>query len=151
MSSEPNHGNLDSTPGLPVASTNRAAMTIGEVARRTGLSVDTLRYYERIGLTPSLARTRGRHRVYSEADVAFLEFAQRMRATGMPLDDLCTYVRLMKRGIGTTSERLAMLERHAAQLTARIDELQRSLEMLRMTMALYRAVEAREGEALREA
>ena len=125
-------------------------MTIGQVAKRTGLSVDALRYYERIGLTPGLARTEGGQRIYSEADLAFLEFAQHMRATGMPLDDLCTYVELMKRGIGTTPQRKALLERHAAAVEERIAELQRSLDVVRMTVAWYRAIEAREGDALRD-
>jgi DNA-binding transcriptional MerR regulator len=125
--------------------TSSDGLTIGQVAQRTGLSVDTLRYYERIGLTPHVARNSAGRRRYSELDVAFLEFARHMRATGMSLEMLSRYVALMKRGIHTVPERLAMLESHAADVEARLRALQLSLDFLRLTISLYRAVEIREG------
>ena len=118
--------------------------SIGQISTKTGISIDTLRYYERVGLTPNIARTAGGQRVYSEQDLAFLEFAQKMRATGMPLEALARYVALVKLGIDTIPERRAMLESYAAGVEAHIAELQRAQDALRMTISWYRAVEARE-------
>jgi DNA-binding transcriptional MerR regulator len=118
--------------------------SIGEVAKRTGISIDTLRFYERVGLTPNIARTAGGQRQYSDQDLAFLEFAQKMRTTGMPLEALARYVELMKRGIATVPQRRAMLEEYATGVDDRIAALQRAQDALRMTISWYRAIEARE-------
>lgn len=134
-----------STPPAEKAPAEADGSTIGEVAERTGLTVDTLRYYERIGLTPNVARTASGRRRYSEQDIAFLEFAQHMRATGMSLDALCRFVAAMRCGTQTVPERLAILEQHAAGIEARVAELRRSLDFLRLTISLYRAVDMREG------
>ena len=118
--------------------------SIGAVSKRTGISIDTLRFYERVGLTPDIERTAGGQRVYNDQDLAFLEFAQKMRATGMPLETLARYVALMKRGIETIPERRAMLESFAAGVEAHIDELQRAQEALRLQITWYQAIETRE-------
>lgn len=119
--------------------------SIGAVSKRTGISIDTLRFYERVGLTPNIERTAGGQRVYSDQDLAFLEFAQKMRATGMPLEALSRYVALMKRGIETVPERRAMLEHYAADVETRLVELRRAQDALRMTISWYQAIEAREA------
>jgi DNA-binding transcriptional MerR regulator len=85
--------------------------------------------------------------VYNDQDLAFLEFAQKMRATGMPLEALSRYVALMKRGIETVPERRAMLEHYAADVETRLVELQRAQDALRMTISWYQAIEAREADA----
>lgn len=118
--------------------------SIGAVSKRTGISIDTLRFYERVGLTPNIERTPGGQRVYNDQDLAFLEFAQKMRATGMPLEALSRYVALMKRGIETVPERRAMLQQYAADVEARLAELEKAQDALRMTISWYQAIEARE-------
>lgn len=118
---------------------------IGAVSKRTGISIDTLRFYERVGLTPNIERTAGGQRMYNDQDLAFLEFAQKMRATGMPLEALAKYVALMKRGIETIPERRAMLERYAVDVDARITELQKAQDALRMAISWYQAIESREN------
>ncbi len=121
--------------------------SIGAVSKRTGISIDTLRFYERVGLTPDIERTAGGQRLYNDQDLAFLEFAQKMRATGMTLDALSRYVALMKRGIETVPERRAMLEAYSGDVTARIADLQRAQDALQMTISWYQAIEARETKA----
>lgn len=121
--------------------------SIGAVSKRTGISIDTLRFYERVGLTPNIERTAGGQRVYNDQDLAFLEFAQKMRATGMPLDALARYVALMKRGIETVPERRAMLEHYAADVETRLAELRRAQDALHMTISWYQAIETREADA----
>lgn len=64
------------------------ARTIGEVAAETGLSADTLRYYEKIRLLPAPGRTAGGKRVYCDQDVARLRFIRRAQSVGFSLDEI---------------------------------------------------------------
>ncbi len=63
-------------------------MTIAEVARQYGLTPDTLRYYERVGLIPAVNRTSGGIRNYQEEDCRWIEFIKCMRASGLPVEVL---------------------------------------------------------------
>ncbi len=72
-------------------------MTIAEVARKYGLTPDTLRYYERIGLLPNVARTAGGIRDYSETDCRWVEHIKCMRSAGISVDTLVEYVTLFHR------------------------------------------------------
>ncbi|MAE44814.1 MAG: transcriptional regulator [Magnetovibrio sp.] len=63
-------------------------MTIGALSRRTGCKVETIRYYERIGLLPAPARGRGGHRHYDEGALKRLDFVLRARGLGFPLDSI---------------------------------------------------------------
>ena len=68
-----------------------SAFTIAEMARRSGLSAHTLRYYERIGLIPPLARNRSDHRLTARLDLTWIDFLDRLRRTGMPIRDMKRY------------------------------------------------------------
>lgn len=63
-------------------------LTISEVSERTGLSPDTLRYYEKAGLIEQAGRTSGNHRCYEAADLEWLAFLLRLRETGMSIADM---------------------------------------------------------------
>jgi len=65
-----------------------AALIIGELARRTGTKVETVRYYEKIGLLAPPGRTQGNYRIYSEADLARLSFIRRTRDLGFSIDQI---------------------------------------------------------------
>ena len=67
-----------------------AGIQIGELARRSGCNVETVRYYERIGLLPTPARTAGGYRLYETADVRRLKFARRARELGFTLEEVKT-------------------------------------------------------------
>jgi DNA-binding transcriptional MerR regulator len=69
-------------------------MKIGELAKRSGLSAHTIRYYERIGLIPYAARDRSGQRDYDAAILVWIEFLQRMKTTGMPIRDMLRYAAL---------------------------------------------------------
>ena len=73
-------------------------MTIKEVSERFGVSTDTLRYYERIGLIPQIARTAGGIRDYTESDISWVEHTICMRNAGVPIEALIEYIRLFQMG-----------------------------------------------------
>ncbi|MGF0115305.1 MerR family transcriptional regulator [Promicromonospora sp. Marseille-Q5078] len=98
-------------------------ITIAQVADRTGLTPDTLRYYERAGLIERVGRSTGNQRRYSAADLVWLEFLLRLRETGMPISGMQRYARLRAEGDATLGERLALLREHRDDLAARIRRL----------------------------
>lgn len=84
-------------------------------AELSGLSAETLRYYEKLGLLQP-ARNAGGQRVYSDADAAWVAFLLRLKATDMPLTQICEYSRLRHAGDSTLSERYALLLAHSQRL-----------------------------------
>ncbi len=108
--------------------TTEAELTISAVAEATGLSVHTLRYYERAGLmlTP-VQRASSSHRRYSSRDVAWMVFLGRLRSTGMPIRAIEQYVQLVRRGDSTVLERLQLLVEHREQVRRDLAEIQASL------------------------
>lgn len=121
-------GVTDIAPGL----------SIGQAADRTGLSVHTLRFYEREGLLPGAVRrgSDGR-RVYTEDDLEWLEICSSFRASGMPVATIRRYASLVRQGTGNEAERLALLREHEERVTARIDELTRSLGLISYKVKVY--------------
>ena len=115
-------------------------MTIGEVSVKLGMSQDTLRYYEKIGLIRGVARKSGK-RDYSPRDVVWLQFIQRLKETSMPLKDIARYSELRYEGDGTIGERKEMLLSHRGRLQAEIGRLQGHLEALRGKIKTYEEME----------
>ncbi|MGW4276678.1 MerR family transcriptional regulator [Streptomyces seoulensis] len=114
------------TSGQPLGVGREPTLTIAEVAERTGLSHDTLRYYEKAGLIARVGRTTGNQRRYEAADLAWLEFLLRLRETGMSIADMQRFARLRAAGDATVADRLAMLREHRAELAVRMRALRRS-------------------------
>ncbi|CAH0144365.1 MerR family transcriptional regulator [Plantibacter sp. VKM Ac-2885] len=111
---------------------------ISDVAEQTGLSVHTLRYYERAGLMPRpIGRSSSTHRRYSEGDVSWVVFLTRLRSTGMPIATLREYTVLAQRGDDTAEARLELLLRHRISFLARLEEMQQSLEVIDRKIELY--------------
>jgi DNA-binding transcriptional MerR regulator len=113
-------------------------LTISDVAAETGLSNHTLRYYERAGLLFGVGRNGSGHRRYSAQDVEWVVMVTRLRATGMPIRMIRRYAELVRAGEGNEAERLEILEAHRAEVVAKIDELQRNLELIDYKLGLYR-------------
>lgn len=111
--------------------------TIQRVAAETGLSADTLRYYERIGLLPGIARSESGHRRFSEGDIGWIRFLQCLRSTGMPIESIHRYAELMRAGDHTSAERLELLKRHRLQIRADIAELTKALGAIETKIAGY--------------
>jgi DNA-binding transcriptional MerR regulator len=105
-------------------------MTITETAKKYGLTIDTLRYYERIGLIPPVTRNKNGIRVYGEGDCNAVDFVKCMRAAGMPVETLIEYMSLLQLGEQTRETRKTILREQRKLLTGRIAELQGTLEKL---------------------
>src|SRR5688500_16724177 len=102
-------------------------LTIQEVARVTGLSTYTLRYYERIGLLHPIDRKENTRRCYTMEDVGWIDFLLKLRATGMSIKDMQRYAELQRRGEETLLERVEMLKALQGNVEARINELKEHL------------------------
>lgn len=112
-------------------------MKIGDLARRTGLSAHTIRYYERIGLLPYAPRDPSRQRGYDASILTWIAFLGRLRTTGMPIRDMLRYTQLRERGPDTLDERRILLEAHRAKVRAHLAELQDCLVVLDTKIAGY--------------
>jgi DNA-binding transcriptional MerR regulator len=125
-------------PG-PARSDPQAGLSIAEAARRTGVSVHTLRYYERAGLVvTTVERTDGGRRRYQQQDLYWITICTKLRATGMPIKTIRRYAQLVSAGPGNEQERLALMEAHRADVTAKIAELQESLKLIDRKINVYR-------------
>lgn len=98
-------------------------MLIKEMARRTGLTTDTLRYYERIGLLPRIPRKQGGVRLYNESHVEYVAIIQKLKASGMTLEEIQQYMILARQGAGTEAVRKAMLMETKDRMVDKIRQL----------------------------
>jgi DNA-binding transcriptional MerR regulator len=117
-------------------------MKIGELAKRSGLSVYTIRYYERIGLLPYADRDQSSQRDYDASILNWVEFLNRLKTTGMPIREMLQYAALRGQD-GTEAERCALLRQHRERVKARVAELQASLLVLDAKIAGYAGKEQR--------
>jgi DNA-binding transcriptional MerR regulator len=114
-------------------------LTIGEVAERTGLTVHTLRFYEREGLLAGpVPREHGR-RVYSPAHVEWLEMCKALRSAGMPLPAIARFAAFVRRGDDTEAEQLGMLYEHQDRLAVQLKELTERMAQVGRKISCYEA------------
>lgn len=111
--------------------------SIGEVSERSGLSRDTLRWYERIGLMDYIGRDHSGKRRFSDRDLEWLALIGRLRTTGMSVADMVRYAELVRAGDATLPQRLTMFRDTRAEVLAKIDELRQTLAVLDYKIALY--------------
>ncbi|MGW4241054.1 MerR family transcriptional regulator [Nocardia sp. NPDC004722] len=126
----------------PVATTttselDRPRYSIGEASDRSGLTRDTLRWYERIGLMDYVGRDHSGQRRFSDRDLTWLAFIGKLRSTGMSVADMVKYAELVRAGEHTYPERLDMFRSTRAHVLAQIEELQSTLVVLDRKIALY--------------
>ena len=112
-------------------------MTIKEASQVTGVSADTLRYYERIGLIPAVPRNESGIRNYDETSIGWINFIKCMRGAGLPIEALIEYVALCKEGDKTEASRKAILIEQRDILKQRIESLQKTLVMLNYKIDSY--------------
>lgn len=115
-------------------------MTIAEVSRKYGMTPDTLRYYERIGLIPPVPRSKSGIRDYDEESCGWIELMKCMRGAGVQIEALIEYVALFRQGDETIDARKQLLLEQREQLVARMAEMQRSLERLDQKIERYEQV-----------
>jgi DNA-binding transcriptional MerR regulator len=112
---------------------------IGEVARRTGLSVHALRFYEREGLLISqhVARGTGGHRRYSPREVYWLRICIKLRASGMPLAKIRRFAELVRDGPGNEEQRLELLREQRRHVETQLAELEECLQIIDRKVGVY--------------
>ena len=127
-------------------------MKIAEVSERYGISADTLRYYERIGLLQPVNRAASGIRDYSETDIRRVEFIKCMRSAGLPIEVLIEYVGLVRQGDQTIDARKEILAKQRELLVNRMKEMQNTLDILDHKIEVYeKAVLIREKEIVQAA
>jgi len=112
-------------------------MKIAEVSERFGISLDTLRYYERIGLIPPVTRNESGIRDYNELDTRRVEFIKCMRSAGLPIEVLIEYIALVQKGDKTIESRKDILKEQRELLAARMKEMQKTLDILDHKIEVY--------------
>ena len=112
-------------------------MTIAETSKKYGLSADTLRYYERIGIIPPVPRTSGGIRNYDEDSCRWIELMKCLRSAGVQIEALIEYSSLYRQGAGTEERRKAILMEQREQLLGRMSEMQKSLDRLNYKIENY--------------
>jgi DNA-binding transcriptional MerR regulator len=112
--------------------------SIAEAAAASGLTPDTLRYYEKDGLMlRPVARSATGHRRYSDADLRWIELLNRLRGTGMPIRDVRRYAALVREGDGNEAERLGLLLAHREVVERQLAEVTGHLRAIDHKIALY--------------
>lgn len=122
-----------------------------EAVERTGFSLDTLRYYEKIGLLAGVARDSGGRRRYSEDDLAWLGLFRCLRDTGMPIAEMIRYTELARAGDHTLAERIALFEEHDRRVEEQIALLRRQQQKIHYKLDLYREAAAAQSAAAGQA
>jgi len=112
-------------------------MKIAQVSEQFGMSVDTLRYYERVGLIPPVNRNDGGIRDYNELDLRRVDFIKCMRGAGLPVEVLIEYVALVQKGDKTIEARKEILIEQRKLLVDRMDEMQKTLDILEHKIEVY--------------
>lgn len=123
-------------------------LTIQEVAKRTGLSIDTLRYYERIGLLAPVRRDSSGYRRYSQHDLDQISFLIAMRKIGMPRAQIARLAQLSRQGSATTlTERRLLLEEYQRSLQQRMQELEQHLAIVQHKITYLKELETQQDAA----
>jgi MerR family transcriptional regulator, mercuric resistance operon regulatory protein len=118
---------------IPASAT---ALSIGELSKRTGCNIETIRYYEKIGLLPPPARSGGGHRVFRLDHLRRLNFVRRARVLGFTLDAVRALLALADGRQRSCAQVRSLTERHLAEIRAKIADLKAMERVLRDTVKL---------------
>ncbi|MDU2121734.1 MAG: MerR family transcriptional regulator [Clostridium celatum] len=112
-------------------------MTIKEAAERTGISIDNLRYYERIGLIPPIPRNKSGIRDYDERAISWIEFVMKFKRSGASLESIIEYLKLAGSKDDTKEARREILLEVKENLTSQIERLQECLDNVEFKIDNY--------------
>ena len=116
-------------------------LNISEVAKATGLTTHTLRYYERIGLLSPVSRDSAGRRRFAARDLEWIAFLQRLRTMGMPIGEMCQYAALRRDGDSTLQDRRILLQKHLDRVRQEMAALEESAQVIANKITLYHAME----------
>ena len=123
----------------------KETFTIKAAAEATGLTHDTLRYYEKYGIIDWVSREPGGRRQYSGADIEWLKFVVCLKSTGMPLERIKDYKELMIRGDETAEERKSLLTDHRDSLMGKLEEIKEALQRINWKIEYYDEIIRKQG------
>lgn len=112
-------------------------MTIKEVSALTGLSIDSLRYYERIGLIPPIPKTKSGIRNYDEHAIHWIQFILKFKEAGASLEKIIEYIKLLNTENDTKEARREILFEIKEELNVKIEKLQNCLTMINYKIENY--------------
>ncbi len=115
-------------------------MTIAEVSKKYNVTPDTIRYYEKIGLLPTIPRTKNGIRNFDEQSCRWLEFIKCMRSAGMEIEILMQYISLYRKGKSTVNERKKLLEGQREKLLEKQKNINQTIERLNYKIELYEEI-----------
>ncbi|MFC6082086.1 MerR family transcriptional regulator [Sphaerisporangium aureirubrum] len=114
--------------------------TPAQAAEETGFSLDTLRYYERIGLLTPIERNAAGQRRFTDDDIGWLGMLRCLRGTGMPIAEMLRFAKLVRAGDHTVEDRIAVLEEHDRTVEAQIASLREKQSAIQFKIRYYRDV-----------
>ncbi|MCH4057084.1 MAG: MerR family transcriptional regulator [Lactobacillaceae bacterium] len=112
-------------------------LTISDAANDTGIPITTIRYYDKMGLLPFLARDDNSHRHFSEDDIGMLELINCLKCTGMPLAKIRQFIEMTEAGADTLPARLALIKQQKEDIEARIAQDQAYLAKVADKIDIY--------------
>lgn len=118
----------------PITALRAQGLAIGELSRRSGVNIETIRYYERIKMLPAPARTGGGRRVYGPDAVRTLAFIRRARELGFSLDEIRVLLELGKPGRASCAEVREIAKHHLEDVRTKIADLARLARLLARTI-----------------
>lgn len=128
-------------------------MTIKEVSEKYGITADTLRYYEQVGIIPPIPRTEGGVRNYGKKDLEWIELVICVRKAGIPVSAMAEYMKLYQMGDATFAERLELMKKQRelllmkkAELEAGLDQVEYKIERYEAALKTGRLIWTREGK-----
>ncbi|GIM28334.1 MerR family transcriptional regulator [Clostridium polyendosporum] len=124
-------------------------MMIAEVSEKLGISQDTLRYYERIGLIPPVNRKKNGIRDFTEEDCRWVNFIKCMRSAGLPIEALIEYGTLFQQGDETIEARKEILIEQRKELITKMEDMKKTLERLDYKIRRYEQLVAEKEKTLR--
>ena len=112
-------------------------MTIKEASKKTGISIDNLRYYERIGLIPKVPRTGSGIRDYNEMEISWIEFAMKFKKAGVSLEAIREYIQLALQGESTKAARREILLETKEGLEKKLHDIQETMDVINYKIDTY--------------
>lgn len=124
--------------------------SIGQVAKKTGLTAHTLRYYEKEGLLPFVRKNGSGLRVFSDSDLGWLTLIECLKGTGMPLKGIKQYIDWYMEGDSTLPQRLEMFKEQKLRLLEQMAQLEKHMEKIDYKIAYYNEIIARGEQGIWE-
>ena len=104
--------------------------TIGEAAAELGMPASTIRFYDKNGLFPDVARSQGGIRVFTEDDLEWARFIERLKVSGMPIKEIRAYIDLYRQGDSTIAERRRIVEERRKAILEQLEDLKLALDFI---------------------